>query len=70
MEVIGQYYAPASLPPRMNPGPRSVEGWVGPREVLDVLEKIKISCSCRCLNPGSSSPLRINNVKKILVIEL
>ena len=31
-------------------------GWVGPRTSLNVLEKNKISCSCRESNPGSTSP--------------
>jgi len=34
-----------------------IEGWMGPRNVLDVLEKRKSSCSYRDLNPLSISYL-------------
>jgi hypothetical protein len=45
MEVRGQRYAPAALPPRKNPGAHVTGGWMGPKAVLDVLEKKCISCS-------------------------
>jgi hypothetical protein len=32
-----------------------IEGWMGPRESLDVLEEREISCNCWDLNPGCSS---------------
>ena len=43
MEVSGQLYALATLPPWQNLGTHWIGGWVGPRASLDVLEKIKIS---------------------------
>jgi hypothetical protein len=43
MEVSDQLYAPAALPPRERaPGIHWIEGWVGPRAVLDAVVKRKI----------------------------
>jgi hypothetical protein len=54
MEVNGQHRDPATLRRRRNVGTR----WVGPRAGVDVLEREKISCSFRVLNPGPSSAER------------
>jgi len=32
-----------------------IGSWVGPRAGQDILERRKISCSCKHLNPGSSN---------------
>jgi len=37
-------------------GTHPIEVWVGPRTRMEVLKKRKISCFCRELNPGTSSP--------------
>jgi hypothetical protein len=48
---------PRSHYPRgRNPGVHWIEGWKGPRDSLDVLEKRKISCSYRDSSPGPSCP--------------
>jgi len=39
MEVSGQCDASAALPPRNNPSTHLIGGWVGPRAVMDILEK-------------------------------
>jgi hypothetical protein len=41
MEVRGQIHAPAALAPRNNSGTQWIEGCVGPRTKLLVLEKRK-----------------------------
>jgi len=56
MEVSGQLYVLAALPLGNNSGTNLVGGWVDPRAGLGVLEKRKISCSYRDLNPGPSCP--------------
>jgi hypothetical protein len=51
----------SSRPNRFTPGENassnhSIEGWVGRRACLDVLEKRKVSCPCWDSNPGLFSP--------------
>jgi hypothetical protein len=42
MEVSCQLHDPAALPPRERaPGTHSIGGWVGPREGLDTMVKVK-----------------------------
>jgi hypothetical protein len=52
MEVSGQLYDPAALPPGKEP-PRThwTGGWVGPRAVLDAVVKRKIPSSRQESNP-------------------
>jgi hypothetical protein len=52
MEVSGQLNAPAALPPGKEPlGTHLIGGWVGPRAVLDAVEKRKIQSSRQQSNP-------------------
>jgi hypothetical protein len=52
MEVSGQLYAPAALPPGKDPpGTHWKGGWVGPRAVLDAVVKRKIPSPHRESNP-------------------
>jgi hypothetical protein len=52
MEVSGQIYAPAALPPRERaPGTHWIGGWVGPRAVLGAVVKRKIPNPRRESNP-------------------
>jgi len=44
-----------ALPLGKNTSTHWIGGWVGPRASLDVLEKIKIPCPYKDLNPGPSS---------------
>jgi hypothetical protein len=53
MEVSGQIYTPAALPPGERPGTHYIGGWVGPRAGLDGCEK---SRPHRDSIPGPSSP--------------
>jgi hypothetical protein len=39
MGVGGQLHAPAALPPGKRPGTDCIEGWVGPRALLDGCDK-------------------------------
>jgi hypothetical protein len=52
MDVSGQLQAPVALHPGKGPLTRCRGGWLNPRASLDVLEKRKISGSCRDSNPG------------------
>jgi hypothetical protein len=55
MEMSGQIHTPVALYPReMTPDIHCVEGGVGPRAGLDVMEKRKISHPYRESNPDSS----------------
>ena len=56
MEVCSQLYVPAALTQGRNPGNDWIDGWVGPRAGLDVLEKRKVLYSYQDSNPGPSSP--------------
>jgi hypothetical protein len=52
MEASGQFHAPAALSPRERaPGTHWIEGWVGPRAILDTMAKRKIPSPRRELNP-------------------
>jgi hypothetical protein len=52
MEVSGQLYALAALPPRKRaPGTYWIGGWVGPRAGLDAVSKRKIPSLRRESNP-------------------
>jgi len=52
MEVSDQLHAPAALPPgKEPPGTHWIGGWVGPRAVLDAVEKRKIPSPRRESNP-------------------
>jgi hypothetical protein len=54
MEVSGQLYALATLPPRERaPGTHWIGGWVSPRAILDAVVKRKIPNPCQELNPGT-----------------
>jgi hypothetical protein len=53
MEESGQLYAPAALPRERAPGTHSIEGWAGPRAVLDAVVKRKIPSPRRESNPRS-----------------
>jgi len=44
MEVCGQLHNPTALPLGRNPGTHQIEGWVGLRAGIGILEKRKISC--------------------------
>jgi len=56
-EVSGQAHAPTFLPPsKEEPLYPLNKRQGGPRDGLDVLEKIKNYCLCRISNPQSSSP--------------
>jgi len=57
MEVRGQLYAPAALPPRKKSGANLIGGWVGRKAGLEDLEKRNISCPSRDSNPGPSQPV-------------
>jgi hypothetical protein len=53
MEVSGQLYALAALPPGGKaPSTHFILGWAGPRAGLDAVKYIKISCPCWESNPG------------------
>jgi hypothetical protein len=39
MMASSQHHVPAALPPQKTLGIHSVEGWLGPRDSLDALEK-------------------------------
>jgi len=55
--VSGQLHAPTILIPRKDPGTHWIEGWMGPRAHLDLIEKIKITfLPLREIEPRSSSP--------------
>jgi hypothetical protein len=59
MEVIGQLHTPAALAPRERiSGTHWIGGGVGPRAILDTVEKRKIPSlrRNRTLEPWSSSP--------------
>jgi hypothetical protein len=52
MEVSDQLHAPAALPPgKEHPGTHRIEGWVGPRAVLDAVVKRKINSPRQKSNP-------------------
>ena len=53
MEVSGQIYAAATLPPCRVPRFHRIGGWMDPGIGLDALEKIQISCSYREPNRDS-----------------
>jgi hypothetical protein len=54
-----------------------VEGWMGPRSRVGAVEKRKISCPCRKLNPGHQAPYLVaiqsypgfhNNINNIYIL--
>jgi hypothetical protein len=51
MEVSGQPYAPAALPPGKAVGTHWIGGWVGPTAVPDTVVKGKIPSPRRESNP-------------------
>jgi hypothetical protein len=51
--MSGQIQTPAALHPRIQ-SLAHTGGWLGPRVILDTMEKKKISCFCRELDPSSS----------------
>jgi hypothetical protein len=54
MEVDGELHVPAVLPPGKElPVPIEQEAGWAPRAGLSAVEKRKLSCPCRDLNPGS-----------------
>jgi hypothetical protein len=55
MEVNGQLRAPVGfIAGERAPDTHWIEGWMGPRVGLDIVEKGKISCPSRESNPGRS----------------
>jgi hypothetical protein len=55
MKVSGQAHTPATSVPEKNPSANLIEGWMGPRVCVDILEKGKLCCCCQELNPRSYS---------------
>jgi hypothetical protein len=55
MEVSSQFRASDCFTPRKEPRTHLIEGWLGPRDGLDVLEK-GVSFTCRHSNHKQSSP--------------
>jgi hypothetical protein len=52
MEVNGELYAPAALPPgKEDPGIHCIGGWVGPIVVMEAVVKRKIPSPRREWNP-------------------
>ena len=54
MEVSGQFWAPARLPPGKNPGTIKIRGWMVLRIPAGRFGEEKISGVCWDSNPGSS----------------
>jgi hypothetical protein len=54
MVMSGQLHASAVLSHAQGSVTRWIGVWMGPRFGLDLLEEIKISCSCRDSNSGRS----------------
>jgi len=57
MEVSGQCHAPAAFPLEEKPITHCIGGWVDPWVSLDILEGIKVSCSCWDSNPWIVQPI-------------
>ena len=55
MQVSGQRHVPVALCSKKNTGTYWPEGKVGPRAVLGILEKDKISCPYRDSKAGQSN---------------
>jgi hypothetical protein len=55
MKVSGQAHALATSFTEKNPSTNLIEGWMGPRACIDILEKGKLCCCCQELNPISFS---------------
>jgi len=63
MEVRGQLHAPAALPPGEEPpGTQLIEGWVGPRAILDAVVKRKIPSSRRKSDTGTPRKINLRTV--------
>ena len=56
MQVSGQLYTQAVLPPRKDSGTHIIGGWMGPIEPIDISEMKKMFWFCRESKDGHSSP--------------
>jgi hypothetical protein len=54
MEVSHQLHTPAALPPKETAiSTHYIDGWVGPKDGLDIMEKRKISWTYKELKPDT-----------------
>jgi hypothetical protein len=73
MDVSGKRHATAAVPKGKDPDTHLTEGWVGPREGLDVLERVKSLLHSgfwtRLIQPVYQNLIRkIQNVYNIIYI--
>jgi hypothetical protein len=66
MELSGQLYALATLPPEKNPSTHEIGGWVGPSVILDIFGEEKNLVNL--LREKNSVKLKERNLLLLLVI--